>query len=123
MNRNLNRRIHPIAEADGLSPKKLRNLKKLKIRFNIMKIKEAITRLREKVITLLGGVTKERCGIENSVMYTEGKRRAALKILNRMEELYGVPADEWCKEMYKFTSDMYESNDRIIQKYIEDCII
>ena len=25
MNRNLNRRIHPIAEADGLSPKKLRN--------------------------------------------------------------------------------------------------
>lgn len=24
MNRNLNRRIHPIAEADGLSPKKLR---------------------------------------------------------------------------------------------------
>lgn len=23
MNRNLNRRIHPIAEADGLSPKKL----------------------------------------------------------------------------------------------------
>ena len=26
MNRNLNRRIHPIAEADGLSPKKPRNL-------------------------------------------------------------------------------------------------
>lgn len=25
MNRNLNRRIHPIAEADGLSPKKPRN--------------------------------------------------------------------------------------------------
>ena len=24
MNRNLNRQIHPIAEADGLSPKKLR---------------------------------------------------------------------------------------------------
>ena len=88
-----------------------------------MKIKEAIRILREKVITLLGGVTKERCGIENSVMFTEGKRRAALKILNRMEELYGVPADEWCKDMYKFTSDMYESNDRIIQKYIEDGII
>ena len=27
MNRNLNRRIHPIAEADGLSPKKPRNIK------------------------------------------------------------------------------------------------
>ena len=26
MNRNLNRRIHPIAEADGLSPKKPRKL-------------------------------------------------------------------------------------------------
>ena len=26
MNRNLNRRIHPIAEADGLSPKKPRNM-------------------------------------------------------------------------------------------------
>ena len=26
MNRNLNRRIHPIAEADGLSPKKPRNI-------------------------------------------------------------------------------------------------
>ena len=88
-----------------------------------MKIKEAITRLREKVITLLGGVTKERCGIENSVMFTNGKWRAAKAILNRMEELYGVPADEWCKEMYKYTSDMYESNDRIIQKYIEDGII
>ena len=82
-----------------------------------MKIKEAIRILREKVITLLGGTTKERCGIENSVMYTNGKFRAAEAILNRMEELYGVPADEWCKEMYKFTSDMYESNDRIIQKY------
>lgn len=88
-----------------------------------MKIKEAITRLREKVITLLGGATVERCGIENSVMYTHGKFRAAEAILNRMEELYGVPADEWCKEMYKFTSEMYESNDRIIQKYIEDGII
>ena len=88
-----------------------------------MKIKEAITRLREKVITLLGGVTKERCEIESSVMYTEGKRRAALKILNQMEELYGVPADEWCKEMYKFTSDMCESNERTINKYIEDNII
>ena len=88
-----------------------------------MKIKEAITRFREKVITLLGGTTIERCGIENSVMYTNGKFRAAEAILNRMEELYGVPADEWCKEMYKFTSDMYESNDRIIQKYIEDGII
>ena len=88
-----------------------------------MKIKEAIRISREKVITLLGGVTKERCEIENSVMYTEGKRRAALKILNRMEELYGVPADEWCKEMYKFTSDMCESNERTINKYIEDDII
>lgn len=88
-----------------------------------MKIKEAITRLREKVITLLGGVTKERCGIENSVMYTHGKFRAAEAILNRMEELYGVSADEWCKEMYKFTSDMYESNERTINKYIEDNII
>lgn len=88
-----------------------------------MKIKEAITRLREKVITLLGGATKERCGIENSVMYTHGKFRAAEAILNRMEELYGVSADEWCKEMYKFTSDMYESNERTINKYIEDNII
>lgn len=88
-----------------------------------MKIKEAIRILREKVITLLGGTTKERCGIENSVMFTNGKWRAALAILNRMKELYGVPADEWCKEMYKFTSDMCESNDRILQKYIEDGII
>ena len=88
-----------------------------------MKIKEAIRILREKVITLLGGTTKERCGIENSVMYTNGKFRAAEAILNRMEELYGVPADEWCKEMYKFTSDMYESNERTINKYIEDNII
>ena len=30
MNKNLDRRIHPIAEADGLSPKKLVNLKKNK---------------------------------------------------------------------------------------------
>ena len=88
-----------------------------------MKIKEAIRILREKVITLLGGTTKERCGIENSVMYTNGKFRAAEAILNRMEELYGVPADEWCKEMYKFTSDMCESNERTINKYIEDNII
>ena len=29
MNRNLNRRIHPIAEADGLSPKKPRKKKKI----------------------------------------------------------------------------------------------
>lgn len=28
MSRNLNRRIHPIAEADGLSPKKRRNRKR-----------------------------------------------------------------------------------------------
>ena len=88
-----------------------------------MKIKEAIRILREKVITLLGGTTKERCGIENSVMYTNGKFRAAEAILNRMEELYGVPADEWCKEMYKFTADMCESNERTINKYIEDDII
>ena len=88
-----------------------------------MKIKEAIRISREKVITLLGGVTKERCGIENSVMYTNGKFRAAEAILNRMEEIYGVPADEWCKEMYKFTSDMCESNERTINKYIEDDII
>ena len=89
----------------------------------MMNFKDAIRILREKVITLLGGATIERCERENSVMYTNGKYRAAEAILNRMEELYGVPADEWCKEMYKFTSDMYESNERTIQKYIEDGII
>ena len=31
MNRNLNRRIHPIAEADGLSPKKPRKIDMIKL--------------------------------------------------------------------------------------------
>ena len=35
MNRNLNRRIHPIAEADGLSPKKPRNFAS-KILFHVI---------------------------------------------------------------------------------------
>lgn len=41
MNRNLNRRIHPIAEADGLSPKKHRKGRRIprRIKF-IFKFKE-----------------------------------------------------------------------------------
>lgn len=35
MNKNLDRRIHPIAEADGLSPKKLVMIAALKVRYSL----------------------------------------------------------------------------------------
>ena len=51
MNRNLNRRIHPIAEADGLSPKNPRKVK-IVVYATLLKRGNSLTLMERLVHTL-----------------------------------------------------------------------
>lgn len=48
MNRNLNRRIHPISEADGLSPKKLVSCNLKRIAQNSYELADAMLEASEE---------------------------------------------------------------------------
>ncbi len=65
-------------------------------------------KIKEKLIHLLGGYTKEEYSqVENksyNVGYVEGFDTVVNATLTFMQSLYGVPAEEWCKRVYRFVT-------------------
>ena len=65
-------------------------------------------KIKEKLIHLLGGVTKrEAKGLMNKV-YEDTRTQTLHQILLIMEGFYGKSADEWCRVVYDNTKKMFE---------------
>ena len=64
--------------------------------------------IKEKLIHLLGGVTKSEQELSRSVAYKKSKRDTLADCLYVMERNYGKSADDWCKEIYEYTNKMYD---------------
>ena len=65
-------------------------------------------KIKEKLIHLLGGVTKREKELSRSAAYKKSKRDTLADCLYAMERLYGKSADDWCKEIYEYTNKMYD---------------
>ena len=65
-------------------------------------------KIKEKLIHLLGGVTMTEKELSMSAAYKKSKRDTLADCLYVMERLYGKSADDWCKEIYEYTKEMYD---------------
>ena len=65
-------------------------------------------KIKEKLIHLLGGVTKREKELSMSAAYKKSKRDTLADCLSVMERLYGKSADDWCKEIYEYTKEVYD---------------
>ena len=69
-----------------------------------------MNKIKEKMIRWLGGVPKEDS--VHSVSWIlhwqgDGVRITATNMYEYAKFLYGLPADEWCKKMYKYIAEYY----------------
>ena len=65
-------------------------------------------KIKEKLIHLLGGVTEIEKELSISAAYRKSKRDTLADCLSVMERRYGMSADDWCKEIYEYTKEMYD---------------
>lgn len=73
-----------------------------------------IKRIKQRLIKLLGGYTEDKY-ITNYVSgydsgFYHGNRATLNKTLNAAKDLYGLPADEWCMEMYNYIEIEYKKS-------------
>lgn len=60
-----------------------------------------LQRLKNRIVTLLGGLTVEEAKTSNRNSYDIGIYSTYVSILRFADGLNGKPADEWCKLMYE----------------------
>ena len=65
-------------------------------------------KIKEKLIHLLGGVTRSEQELSMSATYRKSQCDTLADCLDVMERLYGKSADDWCKEIYEYTNKMYD---------------
>lgn len=58
-------------------------------------------KIKTWLIHLLGGVTVAENRKRNYISFLLGMKGACIYIRDYADSLYGTPADEWCKLMYK----------------------
>lgn len=58
-------------------------------------------KIKTWLIHLLGGVTVDENKKGNYISFFFGKKCECIDIRDYADSLYGTPADEWCKLMYK----------------------
>ena len=73
-------------------------------------------KIKEKLIHLLGGVTKREKELSISAAYRRSRRDTLADCLYAMERLYGKSADDWCKEIYEYTYKTYDKARIIYEK-------
>lgn len=66
--------------------------------------------IKNTLIHLLGGLTKEDRNEWIKWKYYDGKKWAYFEVYMKMESQYGKPADEWCKILYEYVKTGYEDN-------------
>lgn len=65
-------------------------------------------KIKEILIHLLGGVTKRENELSRSATYRKSQCDTLADCLDVMERSYGKSADDWCKEIYEYTKEMYD---------------
>lgn len=64
-------------------------------------------KVREFIIHMLGGVTIEESVDSANHSHDIGRFGILHAIRKKASELYGIPAEEWCEEMYKYIDTEY----------------
>lgn len=75
-------------------------------------MKKIIRNLRTWLIHKLGGVTIDELMESNKYNFKRGLTVAHKSIKQYADSIYGLPAEEWCKNVYyriKYYSDIYNS--------------
>lgn len=73
-------------------------------------------KIKKKLIEWLGGVALDEYRRVLEYKYIQGKYVAYERILIEMEDVYGMPADEWCKYMYSFVKNQYRTHECLVEK-------
>ena len=76
-------------------------------------------KIKKKLIEWLGGVVIKKHERVLEYKYIQGKYVAYERILLEMEDVYGMPADEWCKYMYSFVKNQHEIYMNLVEKHKE----
>ena len=78
-----------------------------------------MNKIRKYLIHLLGGVTRDE--LQQDVYYYSKAERANVtqQLKRTMDGCYGQPAEEWCKNMYKYICERHEQALKNLEKYAE----
>ena len=76
-----------------------------------------MNKIRKYLIHLLGGVTRDE--LQQDVYYYSKAERADVtqQLKWKMEDCYGMPAEEWCKNIYEYTCKRYEAVFKDFKEY------
>lgn len=75
-----------------------------------------MNKIKEKLIHLLGGVTKEEHNKWLEYKYAHGKFNAIEFLLSEAKRLYGLTADQWSEQMYERITNTYLAYEFILSK-------
>ena len=75
--------------------------------------------IRKYLIHLLGGATREEFQ-QDVCYYSKAERANVIQQLKwKMEDCYGQPAEEWCKNMYEYICERHEQALKNLEDYTE----
>ncbi len=66
-------------------------------------------KIKNWFIHLLGGVTLEESRESDMNSFYLGRFSCIKSVRHKAISMYGKPADEWCKNMYKYIDDCYQN--------------
>ena len=61
-----------------------------------------MNRIKDRIISLLGGYTLEELKLSNHSSYNIGRLSAFNSVKKHMDSMYGIAAEEWCKSTYEY---------------------
>ena len=80
--------------------------------------------VKEKLIHLLGGVTKDEHEMVLRYKRSSGELLSCELLLDMMKKAYGMPADQWAKYVYEETEEYlehckwwYDTNETALKKW------
>ena len=84
-----------------------------------MKLLKVMSKIRNYLIHLFGGVTKEEC--HRKVLYysKEAQSHTMQCLMFRMEDYYNMSDEEWRKSIYEYTCEEYEQTLKDLEEYAD----
>lgn len=64
-----------------------------------------MNKIKTFLIHRLGGVTTADAAMDYAVGYENGHNDCLAIVLQKMQSLNGLSADEWCKQMYNYIKE------------------
>ena len=61
-----------------------------------------MNRIKDRIISWLGGYTLEELKLSNHSSYNIGRLSAFNSVKRHMDSMYGIAAEEWCKSTYEY---------------------